>query len=124
MHIALSEHYGPDAAARIRDAIATQIAPPDHFYTYGEPARLARPILMIARRGDFSAADWSAWFETIAAPAPLASWNEAFASQQALARRHNINAFLLEVYANASLSQDENIRALLPGAEAALRQMP
>jgi hypothetical protein len=79
---------------------------------------------MIAHRGVFSSAEWSAWFEAIAAPAPLASWNEAFASQQALARRHNINAFLLEVYANASLSQDENIRALLPGAEAALRQMP
>ncbi len=109
---------------RIRDAIATQIAPVGHFYIYGEFERLARPILVMAERGVFSADEWSAWLAQVSAPAPLASWREAFSSQAGLARKHNVAAFAYVIWANASLSQDQNIRALSPGAEAALRALP
>lgn len=109
---------------RIRDAIATQIAPPGHFYIYGEFERLARPILVMAGRGAFSSEEWSAWLAQVSAPAPLASWREAFSSQAGLARKHNVAAFAYVIWANASLSEDQNIRALVPGAEAALRALP
>lgn len=109
---------------RIRDAISTQIAPPGHFYIYGEPERLARPILVMAQRGVFSTEEWSVWLAQISAPAPLASWRDAFASQAGLARKHDVAAFAYVIWANASLSQDEGVRALMPGAEAALRVLP
>ena len=109
---------------RIRDAVAGQIAPDGHFYIYGEPERLARPILIMARRGVFTAEEWSAWFTQISAPAPLASWSEAFSSQAGLAKKHNTAAFVYVLWANASLSQDVGVRALMPGAEAALRALP
>lgn len=113
-----------DDLVRIRDAISAQIAPPGHFYIYGEPDRLARPILVMAQRGVFSAVEWSAWLAQISAPAPLAAWRDAFASQAGLARKHDVAAFAYVIWANAGLSQDERVRALMPGAEAALRALP
>jgi hypothetical protein len=124
MQLALNESYGREDLLRIRDAVTTQIAPAGHFYTYGEPERLARPILLMAQRGVFTAEEWSAWFAGIAAPAPLASWNDAFSSQEGLARKHNTAAFVQTVWINARLSENAGIQALLPGAEAALRALP
>ncbi len=124
MQFAMNESYGREDLIRIRDAVAMQIAPANHFYTYGEPERLARPILVIARRGVFTAEEWSAWFAQVASPAPLSAWSDAFASQQGLAKKHNTAAFVQTVWINAQLSQNDGIRALLPGAEAALRALP
>ncbi|MBI1187009.1 MAG: DUF2785 domain-containing protein [Alphaproteobacteria bacterium] len=108
----------------ILDAVGSQIGAHDgHFYIYGEGERLARVVLFAAQRGVLSEADWSAWFERYAGPGPLGTWDGAFASQAALARRHNLMAFLTALYANASLGGDA-FAALLPGVEAALRAMP
>lgn len=124
MQLALNEGYGREDLLRIRDAAALQIAPAGHFYVYGEHERLARPILVIAQRGVFTEAEWSAWFAQVAAPAPLASWNEAFSSQAGLARKHNTAAFVQTIWINARLSENAGVQALLPGADAALRALP
>lgn len=124
MQLALNPSLGRDELARIRDAVATQVAPVGHFYVYGEPERLARPILVMADRGIFTTEEWRTWFEQIASPAPLASWDEAFSSQNGLAKRHDTLAFLQAIWLNAGLSESTGIRALLPGAEAALRALP
>lgn len=108
---------------RLRDAVAAQVAPAGHFYIYGEPERLTAPIVMIARRGVFSEAEWSDWFARLARPDPLPSWGDAFQSQEGLARRHNLRAFLQSIWLNARLSSDETDDVLLAGAEAALRAM-
>lgn len=113
-----------DDLIRIRNAVALQVAPEGHFYIYGESERLARPILVMAQRGIFTADEWSAWLTQISAPAPLASWRDAFSSQAGLARKHNVAAFAYVIWANASLSQDEGVRSLMLGAEAALRALP
>ncbi|MEQ1708266.1 MAG: DUF2785 domain-containing protein [Terricaulis sp.] len=124
LQLTLNESYGREDLLRIRDALVTQIAPEGHFYIYGEHERLARPILVIAQRGVFSAEEWSAWFARIVAPAPLASWNEAYSSQAGLARKHDTAAFVQTIWINARLSENPDIQALLPGAEAALRTLP
>ena len=124
LQLTLNESYGREDLLRIRDAVATQIAPAGQFYIYGESERLARPILYVAQRGVFTAEEWSAWFARIAAPAPLASWNEAYSSQAGLARKHDTAAFVQTIWINARLSENPDIQALLPGAEAALRTLP
>ncbi len=122
MQIALNPHVADRARlARIRDAVAAQVVPAEHFYIYGEPERLMRPVLLLARRGLFTEAEWTAWFAHLARPDPLDSWGEAFRSQAGLARRHNLRAFLQSLCLNARLSADEADDILLPGAEAALR---
>ncbi len=108
----------------IRDAVASQVAPTTHFYTYGESERLMRPILFMARRGVFTEAEWTAWFERLMQPAPLNEWSDAFSSQAGLAKRHNMTAFIQAVWINARLSESTADDVLLPGAEAALRGLP
>jgi len=119
LQLALNPAVGQPELARIRDALATQLAPDGHFYTYGESERIARPIIFIAQRGVFSADDWRAWLvrNTVVGA-------DAFTSQAGLARRHNMMMFLSTLYMQASLSQNEADNALLPGAEAALRALP
>ena len=124
MQLVLDQRHGRVELTRIRDAVATQVAPTGHFYTYGEPERLARPILVIAEREMFTAEEWSAWFEQIASPAPLASWSEAFSSQEGLAKRHDTLAFVQTLWIQARSSESAGAQALLGGAEAALRTLP
>jgi hypothetical protein len=124
MQLSLNESTGREDLIRIRDAVASQVSPEGHFYTYGEPERLARPILVMAQRGAFTEDEWSTWFAQVSSPAPLASWSDAFSSQAGLARKHNVSAFVNTIWINARLSQNPNVQALLPGAEAALRALP
>ena len=122
MQIAANPHIGdPARLTRVRDAIAAQVAPAGHSYIYGEPERLMLPVILLARRGLFTEAEWTAWFAELAAPAPLAAWGEAFQSQAGLARRHNLRAFLHAVWRNARIGANTEDDVLLPGAEAALR---
>ena len=113
----------PDLAAKIRDAAGAQVAPPGHFYIYGESDRLMQPIVVLAQRKAFDAAAWSAWFADLAKPAPLATWGEAYRSQAGLARLHNLRAFLTSVLVTARLSENTDDDVLLAGAEAALREL-
>lgn len=124
LQLALNSGLGKPELQRLRDAVATQIAPSDHFYIYGESERFAAPILFIAQRRVFSEAEWTAWLDDVSAPAPLSSWRDAFAHNADLARLHNVRAFVEALYLNASLDQSPDDNALLPGAEAALRRLP
>ena len=111
---------------RILDAVASQVAPAGGpFYVYGEPARLARPVLAVAARELHAPTDWSAWFARLAEPGPLPDWRAAFSSQAGLARRHDTRAFLLATYAGVRESADPDLeQRLLPGLRAALAAVP
>lgn len=119
LQLALNESYGHDDLLRIRDAIATQVAPEAHFYIYGEPERMAYPIIFIARRGLISEAEWTEYFVRF-----MRQRDDTFSSQSGLAWRNNVNAFLSVIYLNARLSETVDDDALLPGVEAAIRAMP
>lgn len=125
MQLTLNDNVGVEAHRKMLGAIKTQVAPKEHFYIYGEPQRLARPVLFIAMRGTIKEEEWINWFKEVAKSGPeLNAWNEAFGSQAGLAKRHNINAFLSELYLNASTSDNENLKAILPSVTAALRELP
>ncbi|MEH6421062.1 DUF2785 domain-containing protein [Pseudomonas sp. CGJS7] len=104
---------------RILSAIAAQAVPRSgHAYVFGEPERLARPLLFAAKRGLLSSEDWSAWFTALAAKvgkldrADYAGW---------LGRRHDLMAFLTLLYREADQSDDAAIKALKPAIAAALK---
>jgi hypothetical protein len=99
LQLALNPAMSKAQLQLLLDAVASQIAPPGHFYIYGEPERLARPVWAIAKSGALDDAAWQAFFDKLASPAPLASWDEAFATQAGLAKRHDIRGFLLGLLA-------------------------
>lgn len=120
LQLSLNSAFAKPELERIMLAISGQVAPERHFYTYGEPERLARPVIFMAQRGLISEEEWTRWFAQFA---PAQNEN-LFASQAGLARRHNVKAFLYAVWLNARLSESAADDILLPGAEAVIRVTP
>lgn len=125
LQLTLNPAFGKPELTRIRDAIATQIAPPEHSYIYGESERLATPILYMSQRAEFSEEEWTAWLTSVSGPGPLgATWDNWFLSQAGLARRHDIYMFTSIIYLNADLSASGQFAKLKPGAAAAIAAIP
>ncbi|MBI3731165.1 MAG: DUF2785 domain-containing protein [Burkholderiales bacterium] len=101
-------------------AIASQIAPPTHFYQYGEGVRLMTAVFYLARTPSFNKRDWDLWFNKLMdnsiQPGPY--------TQARLAQRHNVSAFLLPLYFSVRESTDPAIKEnLLPALREALRKV-
>ncbi|MES2151553.1 MAG: DUF2785 domain-containing protein [Pseudomonadota bacterium] len=119
LQLALNPALGKAEHEALLAAIGSQVLAADaHFYVYGEGERLMAPVFYLARRDTLSTADWETWFaRLLAAP-------KAPQSQAALARRHNLNGFLLPLYASLAESADAVQRArLLPIVTKALKQL-
>jgi hypothetical protein len=122
MQLALNPALDDAQRLRILDAVAAQVAPDgEHFYVYGEPERLSRPVLFVLAGKSVDAATWKAWLGKVAAPAPLASWRDAYGSQAGLAKRHNTRAFLLALYAGTLGSDEPAMQAFSAAVAEVLR---
>lgn len=121
LQLALNPALDKPQLDRILAAVASQVAPSAHAYTHGESERLVRPVLFVLRRGLHDQAEWSAWVDRIASPAPLASWSQAFASEAGLARRHNLRVFLFALHAMLRESEVAALRERAPPVLAALQ---
>lgn len=119
MQLALNPAVDADQLWQLLQAIAAQVGPAE-AYRFGEPARLARPVLFIAAREVIGPQAWQDWFVKLADPKPLPDWEAAWHDADGLARRHNLRAFALEIYLNATQSEQPGIRALEPRALALL----
>lgn len=124
MQLALNPRLARADADLLLGATAAQVAPPgSHAYVHGEPRRLARPLLFLARRPDIDDAAWAAWFRTLH-PSDAARWKAPHSSTEGLAAVHNITAFADAVYVAASESQDPQVRRLAPLAAGLLKALP
>lgn len=111
---------------RLLAAIAVQVPAHDgHAYIHGEPERLATPVYYIAKRNVHTSEQWTAWFAALTAlPAGIKS-EDVFRSQSALAWRHNVQAFLLQMHVSVNESGDAELKArLAPGLLEAIRKLP
>lgn len=126
LQLALNPAVDANQLRRILTAVQSQIAPPgEHFYIYGEGDRLARPVLYAARRGLLDAGFWKDYLATLASPAPLKSWDDAFTTQSGLARLHNVKAFLRALDAGVRASGDAQVLAAFDTAlPQALKGLP
>jgi hypothetical protein len=123
MQLALNPALDKAQLDRILAAVATQVSPKGEAYVFGEPERLARPVLWTAARGLHAEADWTAWLAKVAA-APEGGWESVFNDAEGLKRRHDARAFLLGLYAGARDSEDPGVQAMLPGLRAQLESVP
>ena len=123
LQLSLNPRLDDAQRLRIVHAVWSQVEPAaDHFYQYGEPERLMAPVFHVARRGAIDAAQWASWFKALAAP--LAA-SPAAPTDAALARRHNVGAFLQALYVSMQESGDAGLRErVLPGLSKALKMLP
>ncbi|MEQ8559013.1 MAG: DUF2785 domain-containing protein [Henriciella sp.] len=125
MQLSLNPAIGEAEARRILDAIGGQIASDEApAFIFDEPRRLSRPVLFLTQKGLLSEGELTSWFESLAQPAPLSDWEEAFGSESALARRHNLRAFAYAVLVAATENEEENLKRLRPGALHILSTIP
>lgn len=123
MQLALNPALERDQLDRLLAAVARQAVPASgHAYVFGEPERLARPVLYAAKRGLHSEAEWTAWFAALTAKLgdPALAWKDP----AWLGRRHDLLAFLLMLYAQSDLSEDSGIAKLRAGVRAAIEAVP
>lgn len=121
MQLALNPALERPQLDRILAAVAAQAVPEAaHPYVFGEPGRLARPVLYVARRGVLSPDEWQAW---LVALVPRLGSSPGYDDPAWLARRHDLLAFLTALYLEADQSEDANIRALKPAVVAAIKQI-
>jgi hypothetical protein len=121
MQLALNPRIDAEGLRLIVSAVGVQVAPVGHAYVHGESERLMRPILFAAQRGAMSEGEWTTWLAALATPKDA---DKVFTSEAGLAWRHNTMGLLLSLYANVALSTDPATKVLLPGLEAALKEMP
>jgi hypothetical protein len=108
---------------RILDAVASQVVPAKpHAYVFGEPGRLARPVLAIAKRGMYTPAQWESWLTALTPK--LGDEKLAYNDEAWLARRHDLLAFLTALYLEADRSDDAALQALEGPIVAALKTVP
>lgn len=124
MQLALNPAVSPAQLERIVAAVAAQVPPHDAtFYVFGEPQRLARPVLFAAQRGLRDEAGWTAWcaerVATLGNDPALAYRDTAW-----LARRHALVAFLQALYVESDASGDPRLAPLRAGVLAALGTLP
>ena len=104
---------------RILVAVALQAAPASgHAYIFGEPGRLAWPILFIAQRQQLSLQDWQAWLSRLQADVSDTRQRDF---GRWLARRHDLVALLSVLELRAEQSGEPGVQGLKPAIEAALK---
>jgi hypothetical protein len=123
MQLALNPALERGQLEPMLEAVASQAVPESaHAYVFGEPGRLARPVLYLAKRGWLSEAEWIAWFEEFLAR--LGDPAKAYADTAWLARRHDLLAFLNAIYLEADQSDDARIKALKGPVVMAMKAVP
>ncbi|WP_374395496.1 DUF2785 domain-containing protein [Sphingopyxis sp.] len=124
LQLALNPRLTRADAELLLGAIAAQVAPAaSPYYHHGESARLARPVLFLARRPDIDDAAWAAWFNALH-PDTSARWTDAYTNDAGLAAVHNTTAFANAIYVSAAETQDPQIKRLAPLAIALLKALP
>lgn len=120
LQLASNDQVDRKQVDRILAALSTQIVPEEgHAYVFGEPGRLARPVVFIAKRGLLSEAEWQAWF--VGLSQRMGNKPQAYQDPVWLARRHDLIAFLSGLYMEADQSTDSGINGLKPAVVAGVK---
>lgn len=120
---AMNPALDTDSLRALAQAIASQVAPASgHAYTFGEPERLTRATMAIARRDVLDEAHWRVWFaEAVPRLGEDANaWNDAVW----LARRHDASAFLQALYWQADRDDAPGVAKMKSALIEALRDLP
>lgn len=124
LQLSLNPRLSRTDADLLLGAIAAQVAPAGSpYYHHGEPSRLARPVLFLAKRAEIDDAAWAAWFKALH-PDGSARWQDPYTGDTGLAAIHNTTAFANAIYVSAAGTQDPQVKRLAPLAVELLKAMP
>jgi len=123
MQLSLNPQLTKPQAEAILAAVALKSGPTDHSYIFGESERLAAPVMYLAQREFFGEEEWTLWFESLW-PGDDPLRENAYGSEAALAKLHNLRAFAEAVYVSAKASNEATYEPVARGAFALLNSLP
>ncbi|MEL7298308.1 MAG: DUF2785 domain-containing protein, partial [Pseudomonadota bacterium] len=124
MQLTLNPNINDPSVLTIVDAALSQVPAHDrHAYVFGEPGRLARPVLFAAQRGALSDTQWRERFEALVRPNGR-NWEDAYGSTDSLARLHNTRAFLHSAYASVAEVEAKEFQTFKSTVRDALKALP
>lgn len=123
MQLSLNPQLTKPQAEAILTAIALKAGPTDHAYVFGESERLAAPVMYLARQAFFTEEEWTLWFESLW-PAGDPLRENAYGSEAALAKLHNLRAFAEAVYVSAKASNEATYEPVARASFALLNALP
>ena len=125
LQLALNPAINKKQLSIMLEAIGQQVLPKNgHFYTYGEPKRLVMPLLYIFLQEQHTEQDWKSWLKKHITHAPSTNWQQAYTSQQGLAKLHNAREFLNAMFVLIADSKNIQLQMLKPGLTSAIKSLP
>ena len=123
LQLVLNKALSPAQAMSLLDAVGTQVMPAaGHAYAFGEPGRLARPVLYAVVRGDIEPAAMNAWLlGLVATLGPLPEGRQQAAWWR---NRANLENFLHALGNSTSGEQATALVALAASVRTALQKLP
>lgn len=123
LQLVLNKALSPAQAMSLLDAVGTQVMPAaGHAYAFGEPGRLARPVLYAVVRGDLEPAAMNAWLlGLVATLGPLPEGRQQAAWWR---NRANLENFLHALGNSTSGEQATALVALAASVRTALQKLP
>lgn len=124
LQLALNPAINKTQLEQMLEVLADKVNPDkEHFYIYGEPQRISMAVVYIFLKNQHTVSEWENWLAKVTNSQPLASWGEAYQSQQGLAKLHNTQSFLRAFYALIKTSKNETLIQMVPALEKALQQV-
>ncbi|MAP94037.1 MAG: hypothetical protein CMK07_03705 [Ponticaulis sp.] len=106
MQLSLSDRASYDEADIMLQAINAKIAPVDGVaYRFGEPERLARPVIFLARSGLMDEDRATDFFRALKPDLRQERWREPYANEAGLIALHNTKAFANSIYLSVMVSE-------------------
>ncbi|MDO6426681.1 DUF2785 domain-containing protein [Thalassotalea sp. 1_MG-2023] len=123
LQLALNKQVTKAQHQQLLTAIKQQISPKNTFYTFGEPKRLAMPVVYIILQNKLSADEFANWLTSVTSPAPFETWQSVYQSEQGLAKLHNTRSFLHNLYVITSNSKNPQLKAIQASLQQALTSL-
>ncbi|OKY25009.1 DUF2785 domain-containing protein [Thalassotalea sp. PP2-459] len=123
LQLALNKQVTKAQHQQLLTAIKQQIAPINAFYTFGEPRRLAMPVVYIILQNKLSANEFANWLTSVTSPAPFKTWQNVYQSEEGLAKLHNTRSFIHNLYAITSNSKNPKLKAIQASLQQALKRV-
>lgn len=125
MQLALSDRVSLTEAEIILNAVSNKVAPGNApAYTFGEPERLARPVIFLARAGLLDHERAADAFQSLWPDEADTRWQAPYASEAGLVALHNTKAFANAIYLSAAVSPATEDDLLMAHAVELLAQLP
>ncbi|CCQ10083.1 hypothetical protein PALB_9480 [Pseudoalteromonas luteoviolacea B = ATCC 29581] len=123
LQLALNPAINQSQAQTIVDALIGKVSPENHFYHFGEPKRLAMPIVYLLFGNKINPEQIAKRIQQLALPTPFAAWSDAYMDEKGLAMLHNRRAFLNALFVLGSQTKHEQVQAILPSVLDAIKEL-